>query len=154
MEISPPNMVPVCVPSTSVTKSHNLLPILAETSLPSLSTLLLPDTSHEAASLLKQIRCTYLLSQDQACTSTVRSTAAIQRDLQLKKTCDINLARMWTSGNVVSNWALPRSLYNSEQATCRRKTKNLQALDVNASLLKGVNQSHYRPGQALRFPEV
>jgi len=94
MEISPPNMVPVCVPSTSVTKSHNLLPILAETSLPSLSTLLLPDTSHEAASLLKQIRCTYLLSQDQACTSTVRSTAAIQRDLQLKKTCDINLARM------------------------------------------------------------
>jgi hypothetical protein len=91
MEISSTNTVKVCVPSTLVIKSHNLrLPILAETSLPSLSTLLLPDTSHEAARLLKKIRCTYLLSQDQTCRSTARSNAVMQWNLQLNITSDIN----------------------------------------------------------------
>ena len=97
VETSPPNMVPVCVPSTSVTKSQNLLPISAETSLNSPSTLLPPDTSHEkitSARLLKKIRCTYLLPKDQAFRSTARSTAATQREVQLKKTCDIMPTRM------------------------------------------------------------
>jgi hypothetical protein len=92
VETSPPNMVAVCVTSTSITKSQNLLPISAETSLPSLSTLLPPDTFYEeitAARLLKKTRCTFLLSQDQAFRSIARSTVATQRDLQSKKRSDI-----------------------------------------------------------------
>ena len=90
-------MAVVCVTSTSVTKSQNLLPISTEPSLSSLSTHLPLDTSHEeitAARLLKKIRCTYLLSQDQAFRSEASSTAATQRDVQLKKTSDIKPSRM------------------------------------------------------------
>ena len=47
MEIACPNMAPVFVPSTSVTSSQNLLPILAEGSLSNLNTIISPDTSPE-----------------------------------------------------------------------------------------------------------
>lgn len=47
LETAPPNMALACVPSTLITNSQNVLPILAETSLSTLSTVLRPDTSHK-----------------------------------------------------------------------------------------------------------
>ena len=47
METARPNMALVCVPSTSVTNSQNLLPISAEPSLNTLSTVPPSDTSPE-----------------------------------------------------------------------------------------------------------
>jgi hypothetical protein len=43
----PPNMALVCVPSTSVTKFQNVLPISPERSLSTLSTIVSSDTSTE-----------------------------------------------------------------------------------------------------------
>lgn len=58
MGTASPNMSLVCVTSTIVTEAQNVLLILAETSLSSLSTLLPPDTSPEEITgpkLLKKI---------------------------------------------------------------------------------------------------
>jgi hypothetical protein len=45
METARPNMAPICVPTTSVTISKNVLPILAEGLSSTLSTILSPETS-------------------------------------------------------------------------------------------------------------
>ena len=56
METAPPNMAPICVPSTSGTNSENVLPNSAKTSIRNLSTLFPSDISPKettASRLLK-----------------------------------------------------------------------------------------------------
>jgi hypothetical protein len=56
METASPNMALVCVTSTSVPNSQNVLPISAEPSLSSLSTLLPPETSSEDVTASRRLK--------------------------------------------------------------------------------------------------
>ena len=56
METALPIMAVVLIPSTSVAKSQNVLPISAELSLSTLSTILSSDTSPEEISLSRLLK--------------------------------------------------------------------------------------------------
>jgi hypothetical protein len=55
MEITCPNKAPVFVPSTSVTNSQNVLPLLAEGSLSNVSTIISPDFACRPLNKISQV---------------------------------------------------------------------------------------------------
>jgi hypothetical protein len=75
MEAAPPNMALGCVPSTSVTKSQNVLPISAEISVSILSVILPPDTSREETTyssfLRRSVQCLKYRENTQPKTETL-----------------------------------------------------------------------------------